>query len=82
MLLKGQGAAPDAERAFYWCCMAAEHGLPEAQLQLGDLYRLGHGVDADTALADAWYRKATAQGDANAASSLCRLYETQTVGAE
>jgi TPR repeat protein len=62
--------------------MAAEQGLAEAQLQLGDLYRLGHGVAADGSLADAWYRKAAEQGEANAASRLHRLHETRAIGAE
>jgi hypothetical protein len=56
--------------------------LPEAQLQLGDLYRAGHGVAADVALADAWYEKAAEQGDAGAAAKLRRLNETRAAGAE
>src|SRR5207302_23135 len=55
MLLKGQGAPQDPEGAFRWCGAAAEQGLAEAQLQLGDLYRAGHGVAADIALAHVWY---------------------------
>jgi TPR repeat protein len=34
MLLKGQGAPPDADEAFRWCSAAAEQGLPEAQRKL------------------------------------------------
>ena len=50
MLQKGQGAAPDAEEAFYWCRAAAEQGLAEAQRQLGNLHGTGLETQQDLAL--------------------------------
>jgi hypothetical protein len=47
--------------------------MPEAQLQLGDLYHAGLGVMEDHAFACAWYEKAAAQGGAEAAARLSRL---------
>jgi TPR repeat protein len=67
MLLKGQGAPEHAEEAFRWCTAAAEQGLPEAQLQLADLYRLGLGVPQDVATAQVWYAKAAVQRNQQAA---------------
>ena len=62
---------------------AAEQGPAEAQRQLGDLYRAGHGVAADVALADAWYEEAAEQhGEAGAAAKLGRPNETGAAGAE
>jgi len=76
MLLKGQGTPPDEEEAFHWCAAAAEQGLPEAQLQLGDLYHVGRGVDQDAGLAYAWYEKAAAQGNSEAAAKLHQIHRT------
>jgi TPR repeat protein len=73
MLLKGQGTPSEPEQAFQWCCDAAEQGLTEAQLQLGDLYRAGLGVAEDLALACAWYEKAAADGSAEAVARLQTL---------
>jgi TPR repeat protein len=70
MLLKGQGAPQDAEAAFGWCRTAAEQGLAEAQLQLGDLYRAGLGTTEDLLTACTWYEKAAAQEKPEAAARL------------
>jgi TPR repeat protein len=70
MLLKGQGTPTDEEEAFHWCSAAAEQELAEAQLQLGDLYDAGHGVEPDIALAHTWYEKAAGHGNADAAAEL------------
>ncbi|MBI1366094.1 MAG: hypothetical protein GC153_09095 [Alphaproteobacteria bacterium] len=42
---------------------AAELGLPPAQLQLGELYKLGQGVPEDLAKARAWYERAANGGN-------------------
>ena len=78
MLSKGQGARLDAEEAFRWCSAAAEQGLPEAQVQLGDLYKLGLGTAANPATARAWYESAAARGNPEAAARLRTLPETLT----
>ena len=77
MLLKGQGAQEDVETAFYWCFAAAEQGLAEAELQLGDLYRAGRGVGEDLAIAATWYEKAAERGHAEAVARLHGLREAQ-----
>ena len=45
----------------------AEQGVPVAQFQLGNMYRLGKGVPKNDAEAVKWWRKAAEQGheDAN-----------------
>ena len=78
MLLKGQGTPQDAEQAFQWCCEAAGQGLAEAQLQLGDHYHAGWGVEEDPVAARTWYEKAAAQGNAEAAAKLQTLNQTQS----
>jgi hypothetical protein len=47
-----------------------------AQFQLGSLYRLGLGVDADPRKAKFWFEKSAAQGNAKAARALKRLAAT------
>jgi len=58
------------DEAFHWCRASAEQGLAEAQLQLGDLYRSGQGVEEDLDVATAWYRKAAQQGNVEAVARL------------
>lgn len=45
---------------------AAIAGDPDAQFNLGQAYKLGRGVPVDLAMAESWYRKAAAQGHAQA----------------
>ncbi len=52
---------------------AAEQGHAEAQYNLGGFYVFGDGVKQDYAEAVKWYRKAAAQGDAQAISVLKKL---------
>jgi hypothetical protein len=49
---------------------AAEAGMVRAQWYMGLCYYYGRGVDADTAQATTWFRKAAAQGDHTAAGAL------------
>lgn len=53
---------------------AAQHGDPNAQFQMGDLFMTGRGVARDPAAAAAWYRAAAQQGHAVAAGNLGVLY--------
>jgi hypothetical protein len=48
----------------------AQSGDAEAQVELGRRYENGTGVVESAAQAAKWYRKAAAQGDADAQSSL------------
>jgi TPR repeat protein len=42
-------------------------------VQLGELYRQGHGVPKDIAKARQWYEKAAAGGDASASKALAGM---------
>ncbi|MCP4316418.1 MAG: sel1 repeat family protein [Hyphomicrobiales bacterium] len=57
-----------------WYRKAAEQGLPEAQYNLGNLYRLGKGVPQSYAVAAKWYKKAAEQNHSWAQYNLARLY--------
>jgi TPR repeat protein len=52
----------------------AEAGDPEAQFQLGELYRLGQGVPEDTATAGRWLLDAAEQGHPRAMYHIALLY--------
>ncbi len=56
--------------------LEADKGDAKAQVNLGRLYALGHGVDKDEALAISWFRKAADQGIAVAHHNLGVVYET------
>ncbi|KAJ3041938.1 hypothetical protein HDV00_008447 [Rhizophlyctis rosea] len=50
------------ERAFYWYHKAALQGYQPAQWTVSSMYRVGHGVARDIAVADKWYRAASRCG--------------------
>lgn len=52
---------------------AAAKGDADAQFNLGQAYRLGKGVPADPARAEAWYRKAAEQGHFQAEDNYGRM---------
>ena len=56
--------------------VAADKGDAKAQVNLGRLYALGHGVDKDEVVAIAWFRKAADQGSLVAHHNLGVVYET------
>jgi len=80
MLLRGEGVDPDFGQALRWYRQAADQGLAEAQLFLGDLYVGGHGVVRDADTARDWYEKAAAQGHPAARPKLAALTEPRTEG--
>jgi len=55
---------------------AADKGDLKAQVNLGRLYALGHGVDKDEVVAMSWFRKAADNGSAVAHHNLGVMYET------
>ena len=55
---------------------AADKGDAKAQVNLGRLYALGHGVDKDEVVAISWFRKAADQGNGVAHHNLGVMYET------
>ncbi len=54
--------------------LLANKGVPEAQFDLGEMYRDGEGVRQDHAKAFEWYQKADNQGFAEAQSNLGVMY--------
>ncbi len=61
-MMDGSIVRRDYENAAYWLNKAAESGLPVAMSQLGDLYRAGLGVPADTIQAVELYSRAIEGG--------------------
>jgi len=61
MLSKGQGCEKNPEKAVNWFEQAAKLGMPEAQIALGDAFRLGEGAAADKETARHWYQQAASQ---------------------
>lgn len=48
----------------------ADKGDADAQFNMGQAYKMGHGVAPDLRIAQSWYEKAAAQGHAKAQASL------------
>ena len=63
----------DEQQAATWFQRAALQNVPEAAYNLGVLYDLGRGVDADAATAMHWYERAAGRGYHPAASRLAAL---------
>ena len=57
------------------CEIAAEHGVIDAQFDLGGIYREGKGVPRNFTEAKRWYRLAAESGDADAQNILGFMYE-------
>jgi TPR repeat protein len=60
--------------AAIWFHKAALRDHAEAQSQLGNMYRKGHGVSLDYELAMEWYQKAASAGNINAQYIIGELY--------
>ena len=52
----------DEEQRASWCLAAAQQGVPEAQLELGDRYDIGKGVIKNDLYTIYWYEQAANQG--------------------
>lgn len=53
------GGAPQYKLAAEWHLKTADKGLSAAQINLGELYKRGLGVEASKEKAAYWYRKST-----------------------
>ncbi|HTO79220.1 MAG TPA: toll/interleukin-1 receptor domain-containing protein [Methylocystis sp.] len=71
--LYGSGLDQDYAKAMEWYRKAADHGLGDAQYNVGMMYENGRGVAKDIEQAKAWYRKAADQGSAFGKAALQRL---------
>lgn len=67
---KAAWAVGDYARAVSEFQAPAAAGDAEAQLAMGEAYRMGRGVAVDPAAAADWYRKSAAQGNAAASDAL------------
>lgn len=75
--------AYDHEGALYWLELAAERGYGDAMYMMGELYRIGHGVDEDVEKARSWYMKGMSMELKNACCTyaLGRTYCQEKYGA-
>ncbi len=63
----GSAAIPaDKEESFKWTLMAAENECPKAQLLAGEAYYYGNGAQPSVSKAIYWWKKAIANGNADA----------------
>ena len=62
----GEGVIQDYKEAVKWYRLAAEKGLPLAQLNLGFMYKDGLGVIQDKVLAHMWWNISASQGNESA----------------
>jgi len=69
-------AAGRYEEAAEWYRKAAEQGVPEAQNNLGVMYKDGQGVDRDDAEAVRWFLLAARRGNVLAQSNLGWMYQS------
>lgn len=70
----------DAVRAAEWYRRAAERGRPDAQYNLGFMYLLGEGVQADLTEGLRWLKLSADQGDECAIRLLADLYRNGQYG--
>jgi len=71
----GRGTPQDNGEAVRWFRKAAEQGLPDAQCELGDCYRIRKGTSKDFEAAFRWYAKAAEQGHVIAQNNVGVCYE-------
>jgi hypothetical protein len=69
-----ESVVKDDTKAAIWYRRAALQGFVFAQNRLGDLYKLGRGIEQNYELAASWYQKAATQWDAEAFNNLGLLY--------
>lgn len=84
MYYYGLGVPKSPPLAIKWYSLAAERGLPSAQLQMGDFYASGKkGLRQNAQIAIRWYELAAAQNNVDAILRLGRVYELGSlVGAD
>ena len=71
----GRGVPRDAAEALTWFRRAAEHGMAEAQVELGVMAHLGDGVALDDTAALEWFRRAAEQSLAAGQNNLGTMYD-------
>jgi TPR repeat protein len=70
----GKGVKQNDKKAVNWYRKAAEQGVADGQVHLGNIYHKGKGVDQNNKEAVKWLRKAAEQGNAHGQNNLGTLY--------
>ncbi len=70
----GKGVPQDLAQSVYWYRKAADHGDPNAQVQLGYFYDKGIGVQRDPVESAKWFARAIGGGSPTAKLDLAVLY--------
>jgi len=65
----GRSVTQDYEEGRFWLKLASNQGSDDAQLNLGNLYATGIGVDRDVVRAYAWYLLSAYNGNMAGQSS-------------
>ena len=73
--IDGEGVNQDACLAFEWISKSAEQGESRAQLELGEMYRIGYAGHRNDVEAVKWLRLASDQGKAEAAYRLAFIFQ-------
>ena len=68
------GKAKDYAKAMKYARIAADRGNTDAMVDVGNMYRLGYGVEKNLAESVKWFRKAAEQGNAVAQFNLGYSY--------
>ncbi len=74
LLDQGEGVARDQAAALHWYTVAAEHGVPQAEFDVGIMLDSGRGAARDVAAAAVWYARAATHGQRRAQYNLGQLY--------
>lgn len=74
-LARASNESRDMQEVLYHMRIAAEGGHAGAQCNLGYLYAVGDGVEADGAQAVNWFRSAAELGDVQACYNLSQMYQ-------
>jgi TPR repeat protein len=74
----GRGVPQDYAQAVQWYRKAADQGVPEAQLKLGNMYYEGQGVQKDDVQAHVWWNLAAAAGIESAKENRDRITPSMT----
>jgi TPR repeat protein len=69
-----EGGVKDEAEALKWFLKAADQGYANAELQVGEMYSRGYGVQKDTAKAAKWYGKHADQTGAESQFRLGLMY--------
>jgi TPR repeat protein len=79
-LLHGYGCIPDYGEALRWLSIAADRGVPRAQVNLGIMYDQGLGVEVDVERARALYELGARRGEFFGCVFLARLLASGRCG--